>query len=219
MYEARGADPAHCTSNAQCGDRLSCNGVERCSPGAPGADYRGCIAGMPVACSAGQSCVEPGSRNSPAGGCVPACANPDRDGDGFNSISCGGDDCDDNDRRIHPAAAETWQPENVDEDCRPETMGAPGGGATQVCDGSEHVILTQRISRSGSRATMERAACPGGTVCLPQPSGEAVCVPRFTGYASPPPFNGSLSQQLHPADTPRRIDAAPLRPSPLPNRQ
>ena len=47
----------------------------------------------------------------------------DADGDGYFSVLCGGDDCDDSDPRIHPGALEVCDPDFVDEDCDPSTLG------------------------------------------------------------------------------------------------
>lgn len=47
-----------CQSDADCDDRKSCNGTERCSPRSPGADARGCVKGTPVACPVNQVCSE-----------------------------------------------------------------------------------------------------------------------------------------------------------------
>lgn len=54
---------------------------------------------------------------------VDLCADPDRDDDGERSRECGGDDCDDDDARRYPGAAEVCDAENVDEDCDPTTFG------------------------------------------------------------------------------------------------
>ncbi len=47
-----------CKSDADCDDRKTCNGVERCSPRSPGADARGCVKGAPVVCPVNQVCGE-----------------------------------------------------------------------------------------------------------------------------------------------------------------
>lgn len=212
MFEARGPDPGQCTRDSQCDDRLLCNGTERCAPAAPGADVRGCVSGRPVSCPIGQKCAdEPGPQLNP--GCVVICSNPDADRDGFTSIACGGDDCDDTNRNIRPGGFEFWQPENIDEDCDLATMGAPAEGAAMTCDGSSHVILPRRLVTVNGRSTMLRTPCPSGTVCLIQPSNEAICVPAFSGYVAPPRFNGALLQREHPPVI-RPTEFAPPRPVP-----
>jgi len=45
-----------------------------------------------------------------SGGCL------DADGDGFEPVECGGEDCDDGDRTIFPGALEVWY-DGVDQDC------------------------------------------------------------------------------------------------------
>jgi hypothetical protein len=47
-----------CRSDADCDDRRSCNGSERCLPRAPDADVRGCVKGTPVVCPVNQVCGE-----------------------------------------------------------------------------------------------------------------------------------------------------------------
>jgi hypothetical protein len=47
-----------CSSDSDCDDRRSCNGRERCAPHATGADARGCVKGIPVACPVNQVCGE-----------------------------------------------------------------------------------------------------------------------------------------------------------------
>lgn len=47
-----------CRSNADCDDKRTCNGLERCAPHAAGADARGCVKGTPVVCPVNQVCVE-----------------------------------------------------------------------------------------------------------------------------------------------------------------
>ena len=47
-----------CKSDADCDDKRTCNGLERCAPHAPGADARGCVKGTPVVCPVNQVCGE-----------------------------------------------------------------------------------------------------------------------------------------------------------------
>jgi hypothetical protein len=47
-----------CRSDADCDDKRTCNGQERCAPHSPGADARGCIKGTPVVCPVNQVCGE-----------------------------------------------------------------------------------------------------------------------------------------------------------------
>jgi hypothetical protein len=53
-------DPAAlaCRTDADCDDKRSCNGRERCAPRAPDADARGCVKGTPVVCPVNQVCSE-----------------------------------------------------------------------------------------------------------------------------------------------------------------
>ncbi len=47
----------------------------------------------------------------------------DSDGDGFQAIACGGNDCDDSDRLRSPGGREVCDPDGRDEDCVPTTYG------------------------------------------------------------------------------------------------
>jgi len=47
-----------CRSDADCDDKRSCNGKERCAPRSPVADARGCVKGSPMVCPVNQVCVE-----------------------------------------------------------------------------------------------------------------------------------------------------------------
>jgi hypothetical protein len=110
--------PRPCLSDGECNNGLFCDGTERCNPGGAGAHPQsGCVPGMP-ACAAGQTCDE--IRDT----CTTSCAmNPDVDGDGFDSIACGGSDCDDNNGGIGPARTEICDAMDVDEDCDSSTFG------------------------------------------------------------------------------------------------
>ncbi len=48
----------NCRSDADCDDKRTCNGRERCAPRAAGADARGCVKGTPVVCPVNQVCGE-----------------------------------------------------------------------------------------------------------------------------------------------------------------
>jgi len=109
----RDAADGVCAVDADCDDRVFCNGAERCTPSASGADARGCVAGT--------SPCEDGC-DEPANECV-SCTEPDADGDGYAAIACGGDDCDDGDEDVNPDASEICDPEGFDEDCNPGTFG------------------------------------------------------------------------------------------------
>ncbi|MCB9634292.1 MAG: putative metal-binding motif-containing protein [Sandaracinus sp.] len=106
-----------CTSTSACDDGVFCNGAERCVPGDPAADAFGCVAGA-APCLDGQTCDESDDR------CITACdVTGDADGDGHDAPECGGQDCDDSDARRNPDATEVCDPDGVDEDCDPTTLG------------------------------------------------------------------------------------------------
>ncbi len=51
------------------------------------------------------------------------CDDPDRDGDGIDSVACGGSDCDDDNENRFPGNAEVCDVDDLDEDCDPSTLG------------------------------------------------------------------------------------------------
>ena len=104
-----------CTSDSDCDDGRFCNGEETCSPDASAANTMGCLPGEPP-CD--EMCDEDTDRCVASG-----CVTPDADGDGANSIECGGNDCDDEDANRYPGNTEVCDPEDHDEDCDPNTFG------------------------------------------------------------------------------------------------
>jgi hypothetical protein len=57
-----------CKTDADCDDKRTCNGAERCAPHAADADARGCVKGTPVVCPVNQVCGEGvGCRGLPSG--------------------------------------------------------------------------------------------------------------------------------------------------------
>jgi alpha-tubulin suppressor-like RCC1 family protein len=121
-----------CTTDSDCTDSIVCNGEERCMPGAPTADERGCVPGE-FPCADGESCDEE------TGECTPGCVG-DEDGDGFDAIACGGDDCDDSDANRYPGNTEVCDEEGVDEDCDPSTLGDDEDGdgyVSRLCCNSQ----------------------------------------------------------------------------------
>ena len=88
----------------------------------------GCVGGD-LPCATDASCDEETDR------CDGAC---DADGDGFESVACGGDDCDDSDRNRYPGNVELCD-SGHDEDCDPETVGpdrdGDGDASILCCNG------------------------------------------------------------------------------------
>jgi hypothetical protein len=120
-----------CAADRDCDDGAFCTGDERCRIGDPEADARGCVALEPP-CEAG-TCDEDNDR---CGSC--SAANADRDGDGEDSIACGGTDCDDDDGRRRAGATEVCDAFHLDEDCRSDTSHA-GPGTLGDMDRDERV--------------------------------------------------------------------------------
>lgn len=98
-----------CMTDSDCDDGVYCNGAERCEP-------TGCVPGANP-CGSG-SCEEV---SDTCGADCPGAT--DMDGDGVDSRSCGGTDCDDGDPRRFPGNMEVCDADDLDEDCDPETFG------------------------------------------------------------------------------------------------
>lgn len=149
-------DAAPCRTNQDCDDQLYCNGAERCVPGNPSADSRGCVSAGRSPCAEGQLCVEAALLCvTPDGGAdgsateagateggaseasAPDAASCDEDHDGVLAPSCGGSDCDDRDPYTSPMLLERCDGTLADgrsaaahdEDCNPCTVAgaAPDG--------------------------------------------------------------------------------------------
>lgn len=103
-----------CASDQECSDGAFCNGAEICGLLSRGG--RRCTVG-PVPCPAGEECVEASETCDRCGGIG------DQDGDGWDSVDCGGTDCDDQDPSRHPGAVEVCDAAGHDEDCDPLTFG------------------------------------------------------------------------------------------------
>jgi len=56
--EDREQSAGQCLSDADCDDKRTCNGRERCDPHSREADGRGCVKGTPVVCPVNQVCGE-----------------------------------------------------------------------------------------------------------------------------------------------------------------
>ena len=80
-----------------------------------------------VSCPAGQSCIQ--------GRCQDYCE--DSDGDGHGKTSCGGDDCNDNDRSVYPGAREICG-DSLDQDCDGKDTTCP----CQDGDGDGHMAAS-----------------------------------------------------------------------------
>jgi hypothetical protein len=118
-----------CTVDTACSDGEFCNGVERCNPGAMGADERGCLVASRGPCADKESCQEGGKK------CIACSETADVDGDNHDAVNCGGDDCDDNDFNRYPGNAEVCDDKNHDEDCDATTFGdKDADGDTEVDD-------------------------------------------------------------------------------------
>ena len=115
----RDAAQTVCITDRDCDDFVFCNGMERCMPGASGANAFGCVPpAITTPCLATQSCSESLQR------CRSDCGRaPDADGDGHRAAECGGDDCDDSDVNRFPGNTEVCDSSH-DEDCVIVSVGA-----------------------------------------------------------------------------------------------
>jgi len=96
--------------------------------------------------------------------------NCDQDGDGFLSLACGGNDCDDTRASVNPgrsAADDTGTCDGLDNDCNPATselgVPCPGGGVCApggVC---------------ASAASIQQLATRGGHTCALHRDGTVLC--------------------------------------------
>lgn len=80
----------------------------------------GLLGGAMGAAAAPKAKRPKGNASPPASACK---GDRDVDGDGHESIACGGDDCDDGRADRYPGNAEICDTTNVDEDCDPTTFG------------------------------------------------------------------------------------------------
>jgi hypothetical protein len=110
----------------------------------------------------------------------------DADGDGSDSLACGGDDCDDDDPGRYPGNPEVCDPEGVDEDCVGMTVGeldedGDGFVSSSCCNGEQCGPDCDDSTRSVGPTVTERCngidddcdsevdevvdppLCPGGT--------------------------------------------------------
>ncbi|AUD79338.1 hypothetical protein CW740_08795 [Kangiella profundi] len=107
LKAAANAEPEiQCRRDSDCDDGVFCNGKEMCRSGQ-------CRPGTSP-CD-GVRCYEREKM------CEKTCE--DKDGDGFEAIHCGGNDCDDNNPNRYPGNKEICDSKGIDEDCDATTVG------------------------------------------------------------------------------------------------
>lgn len=96
-------DAGVCAAASDCDDGVFCTGEEACSPLSAEADARGCVPGAAPCAGANQTCSEATEE------CITECdpTAMDEDSDGYDSVACGGADCDDTDANRFPATSST----------------------------------------------------------------------------------------------------------------
>lgn len=175
-----------------CDDRMFCNGIERCDPGASAADARGCVAGTVVTCPSGQNCSE-------LRGMCSACSDTgnDADGDMHQSNSCGGDDCDDGDPVRHPTAAEVC--DGKDNNCDGTIDGPPADAACSQAapTGATSSCVGGRCDPKCSDPDFDLVdgACVRHDDCANNPCAPGTCTDGSRSYscACPTGFSGTTS--------------------------
>ena len=115
---------SQCQSDGQCNDGTYCNGVEVCEPSNSAASLCGCVRkANSEPCGADTTCQE-AVHTCALNACLPTKGgDPDADGDGYDSLACGGNDCDDLDQRRYPGNFEVCDAADLDEDCNALTYG------------------------------------------------------------------------------------------------
>jgi cysteine-rich repeat protein len=164
----------------RCDDGNGCNGTERCEPANAGADERGCVSGEDVV-----RCMDDSTCDRATGKCSTCLVKPDGDGDGVRSVSCGGNDCDDNDDAIAPGKSELC--DGKDNDCN-GTVDAREASAD--CPAPRNGSAACEMGRCTQRCTdpsqqIENGACvaPQGTCPIINPCAPGRCVPGRGSYA------------------------------------
>ena len=131
-----------CAATTDCDDGVFCNGVEDCRPSASNADARGCVPASALPCTGGETCDDSLRR------CTTGCgSNRDVDGDGVQSVACGGADCDDANAGRFPGNPEVCDVGDADEDCDPRTFGFRDADLDGEAD-----ALCCNVDGSGDRA-------------------------------------------------------------------
>ncbi len=96
-----------CANDGDCDDGVFCNGAEHC-------DLGRCRAGDAPDCDDDDPCTDDGCLED-EDRCLNLPIQIDEDGDGWNDVGCGGEDCDDGRADVHPDAPELCN--DLDDDC------------------------------------------------------------------------------------------------------
>jgi hypothetical protein len=134
-----------CSRDVECdADALFCNDLAyECRAAANNFRVKVCARlATPVKACGGGACTEAEKRCGAAG------CRDDKDGDGRISVACGGDDCDDTDRRRYPGNPEVCDNNGLDEDCNFSTIGDRDADGDGFVDARCWNDVTQRSNRS-----------------------------------------------------------------------
>ncbi|HEY6876876.1 MAG TPA: MopE-related protein [Polyangiales bacterium] len=177
--------PDNCSTKPEkikCDDGNPCNGKERCNPASSNALPNGCVpSDSPVSCGLDMTC------DVATGECSTCVKKPDGDGDGVNSIACGGLDCDDNDPAVAPKKSEKCN--NRDDDCDGTRDGskadadcasaAPKGGSASCVSG-----MCVGTCKDKSHQIINGVCAPPPVTCpIANPCAPGACVGGSPTYS------------------------------------
>ena len=174
-----------CQSDADCDDAVFCNGAETCDSTAD------CTPGVPP-CTVDAACDEE------AAACSTDCAlAPDADGDRYDAVECGGQDCDDLDPAINPGQDEVCDARGVDEDCDPRTFGVndvddDGLTSAQCCNGDVCGTDCDETTAGPGLGTWANCAACGDVCGARQACIEGACAPARRVFATSTEHNGNF---------------------------
>ncbi len=181
--ESDGMPP--CQSDADCDDAIFCNGAETCD--------------STVGCAPGVSpCLVEAACDENAATCATDCAlAPDADGDRYDAVECGGEDCDDLDPAINPGQDEVCDARDIDEDCDPTTFGVndvddDGLTSAQCCNGDVCGTDCDEMTAGPGLGTWANCSACGDVCGARRACIEGACAPARRVFATSIQYDGNL---------------------------